>query len=85
MRAHFERLKAQNAEDLRRVEADALARGVEPFDLLRLRSLAHGVEGATVPDEDSLKFMYYWGDPPFAKLQEFADHLIALEPWRDSS
>lgn len=80
---HFRELKRQNAEDLRRREAEGLSRGMEPFDLPRLRELALHCRSVMAPDEDSLKFSYYASD--FPTMEDFAKHLLEIDPWADSS
>ena len=70
-------------ELLERKKAEALARGKEPFDFERLRSMAPtDALGSTTDEQQTLlERLYYVDHPEILTLREFADHVRLLSTW----
>jgi hypothetical protein len=83
LRELHDAIRREDEADLARVEAEGLARGMEPFDLAALLAITNHSRSIKVRGEDYLKYKYYCGDPPFKNLSEFGQYIIEVGQWDD--
>lgn len=89
-RERHARRKAAEEEALRRAEAEAHARGKEPFDAERLRQLYHPWHSVPAPGDDpesrrlweqEYRYKYYVDFPDAMTIEEFARLLNEMDPY----
>lgn len=76
------RRKRENAEALAKAIKEAEANGKEPFDLARFEKLLN--RGSQARREHERRENYYISHPEIRTLEDYAKHLIEIEPWNDS-
>jgi hypothetical protein len=76
------RRKRENAEALAKAMKEADATGKETFDLTRFEKLLD--RGSQARREQERREGYYISHAEIRTLEEYAKHLIEIEPWEDS-